>query len=221
MPVKPSCNEVVTINSARHFFHPAPILRSARVKRLLANPKVRVLELGGGCLRNALHLQSLAIGVHVVELPGMDARFPDSYRSFLEAGGMVTSTVPRIRFDIILATFVFETICSPLLRLQLLRKASLALKKNGHLVLSARGPRDHITSYASGRRLSDGYITPGKSFSRSYTPRQLSHFLASCGFTNIEFLHKSATVQPEYVHLIANKRGSNGARSCFAFKNGR
>jgi hypothetical protein len=221
MPIKQSCNDVVTINSARHFFHPAPILRSARVSRLLANPNVAVLELGGGCLRNALYLQSLAIRIHVVELPGMEVRFPDSYRRFREAGGKVTSTLPRLRFDIVLATFVIETICNPHQRTQLIRKAHRALKKYGNLVLSARGPRDHITSYASGRRLSDGYITPGKSFSRSYTPRQLSHFLASCGFTNIEFLHKRTTAEPEYVHLIANKKGSDGARSYFCSKNGK
>jgi hypothetical protein len=205
MAPKITCKDVVAINSARHFFHPAPILHTPQVRSLLAVPNLQVLELGGGCLRNALYLQSLSIRVHVVELPGMDARFPEAYRIFREAGGTVTSRLPRSRFDVVLATFVIETICDPHLRMQLLCNAHRRLKSNGHLVLSARGPRDHITSYTSGRRLSDGFITPGRSFSRSYTPRQLSRFLASCGFRKVEFLHKRATVQPEYVHLVATK----------------
>jgi hypothetical protein len=212
MTSKHSCSDVVAINSARHFSKPAPILRIPRVRSLFADKNIRVLELGGGCLRNALYLQSLNIGVHVVELPGMDSRFPHLYRRFREAGGRVTSTVPRLRFDVVLATFVIETICNPLVREQLVCQVYRSLKKNGHLVLSARGPRDHITSYASGRPLSDGFITPGRSFSRSYTPRQLACFLTPCGFAKIEFLHKKTTVQPEYVHLIAHKRGLHGTR---------
>jgi hypothetical protein len=105
-----------------------------------------------------------------------------------------------------------ETICDPFLRERLIAKACRSLKRDGHLVLSARGPRDHLTSHASGRHVSDGFITPGKSFSRSFTPRQLSQLLTSCGFTNIEFLHKKTTVQPEYVYLVANKRGLHGSQ---------
>ena len=81
---------VVPQNSARIFSNPAPILRKPLVKELLQDNKGRsVVELGAGCLRNALHLQELGFWVSVLEVGGMEERFPFQYRVTLN-GSMPT-----------------------------------------------------------------------------------------------------------------------------------
>src|SRR5205085_8967128 len=87
---KPSkcCERIRPENSARYFKNPAPVLDNGRVKELLEGSKNgRVLEIGGGCLRNALYLQRLGFHVSVLEVTGMRERFPSEYRRFERSGG--------------------------------------------------------------------------------------------------------------------------------------
>lgn len=201
-----SCSQVVAINAARKFRNPAPILMNPTVRALLEDQKrARVLDVGGGCLRNAIHLQRRAFDVWVLEVAGIEQRFAEEYMRFRKAGGTVCYSMPREMFDLAIATFVIETICNPVLRNSLIRRVHERLRVGGRLILSSRGPRDLVTAIAKGERLSDGFITPGKSFSRSYTPSQLRRLLTSCGFSEIKFLHKPSTSEPELVHLIATK----------------
>jgi hypothetical protein len=205
---KPSrnCKEVIGVNAARQFRNAARVLKMATVRALISNIEgKKVLEIGGGCLRNALYLQKLGFDVCVVELSGIEDRFPKEYERFRGSGGTVYHSIPSNQFDWAIATFVIETICCPTLRRSIIFTVHRQLRSNGFLILSVRGPRDHLTAIAKGEPVSDGYITPGKSFSRSYTPAQLKRFLRSCGFSEIDFLHKHSTNEPELVHLIAKK----------------
>jgi hypothetical protein len=201
------CKNVRPENSARMFCHPAPILRNAIVKRLLQSCKGGIaLELGAGCLRNALFLQNLGFKVAVVEVGGMEARFPSRYRKFRLCGGKVLKRIPPgAVFDIVLATFVIETICDCQLRKRLISQARRHLRSQGSLVLSVRGPADLVTARVSGIPCSDGYLTRGHTFARSFTRAQLQRFLRGCGFARIEFLHKTTTKEPELLHAIAKE----------------
>jgi hypothetical protein len=72
------CDRSRLENSARYFPNPAPILTKPRIRQLLAAyAGARVLELGAGCLRNALFLQRQGFRVSVVEVRGLEARFPN------------------------------------------------------------------------------------------------------------------------------------------------
>jgi hypothetical protein len=204
--VRHTCKEVVPINAARQFRNPAPILLNPKVQRLIkSTPKATVVELGGGCLRNALYLQTLGFSVTVVEVRGIEDRFPDAYQRFRQLGGCVCYEVPKQQFAWAICTFVIETICKPAARAALIRRTCEQLEDDGRLVMSVRGPRDLLTAINNGQRLSDGFITPGKSFSRHYTPAQLRRFLRSCGFLAFDFLHRKASLEPELVHVLANK----------------
>src|SRR5690348_6772876 len=121
MFVMPCCKEVIPANSARNFPNPAPILLKAIVMAQLNELKGgRVLELGAGCLRNSVYLQQ-HFKVDVLEVAGMDTRFPEQYRYFRAQGGRVIGSVPKHpSYDVVLATFVIETICDPRERLKLL-----------------------------------------------------------------------------------------------------
>ena len=201
------CKGITPSNSARRFHNPAPILKKSGVKKLLASNKgCMVLELGSGCLRNALHLQSCGFRLAVIEVREMEARFPDEYKRYRNRGGLGIARLPtRFRSQIVMATFVIETICSPPVRTQIVIDAVKHLKKGGFFIFSVRGPSDLVTAKHSGVRCSDGYRTPNHTFARSYTRKQFARFLNNCGLKRHEFLHKKKTMQPELLHVIAWK----------------
>ena len=173
---------------------------------LRCRPRPTVLELGGGCLRNALYLQKLGCRVTVLEVSGVEERFPKEYCRFRRLGGIVVSTMPQTGlFDIALATFVIETICAPRERKELLCRARVLLRPGGYLLLSVRGPADVLTAQGKGEACSDGFITPNRTFSRPYTRRQLSALLKDCGFRRQEYLHRKSTKAPELLHVIARE----------------
>jgi hypothetical protein len=188
------------------FRNPAPILSKPAVLSLLEDRDgAEVLEIGAGCLRNSLYLQSLGFVVSVVEVKGIEDRFPEQYDTFLRRGGRVFYSVPAHRFNWALGTFVIETICNPTVRNQLIRDVHGSLAHGGFLLLSVRGPKDLITAQAKGVRLSDGYLTPNRTFSRAFSPKQLQILMKSCGFKELHLLHKASTADPELLHAIAYK----------------
>jgi uncharacterized UPF0146 family protein len=218
------CDDVLPTNAARPFKNPAAILSKPEVlTRLYARSNPRVVEIGAGALRNALFLRQQGMDVTIVELTEVRDRFPEAYRRFDLAGGrMVLSSytqhvtypgvdrrvsylrLPRaIKFDIALATFVIETICDPPERVRLLNAVRQHLTARGALIISVRGTSDVVTAEASGRRCSDGYVTPNRTFIRPYSRLQLLRLLRRAGFTKVQFLHKHQTKAPELLHAIA------------------
>ena len=202
------CNGVIPCNAARPFNKPASILSFETTRRVIQRYRGgKILELGAGCLRNALYLQEQGFNVHVVEAKGIEHRFPEQYTRFRKAGGKVYYTFPnQLKYNLAVATFVIETICNIELRNSLLLSIAASLKEDGALIISVRGPSDLVTATASGIKCSDGFITPSKTFARAYTRTQLDLFLKRCGYKTVEFLHKKDTKQPEYLHAIAWKR---------------
>jgi hypothetical protein len=204
----PCCETVRPENAARRFTHPAPLLAKPRVKQLLIeHAGSKVIEIGAGCLRNAVFLQSMGFAVSVLEVPEIEERFPDEYARFRAAGGEVHFKPPRGgRFAFALSTFVIETICIPARRREVLRATAEMLKPRGFLLLSVRGPADLVTARAKGVACADGFLTPNRTFARAFTRSQLTALLKLTGFHEVEFLHKKATGAPELLHAIAWKR---------------
>lgn len=199
------CKETKPENAARNFPNPAPVLSNARIVRILEERgKSGILEVGGGCLRNAIYLRRHGYPVSVLEVPQMRARFPDRYELFERLGGCVLTSIPaRVVYAIAISTFVIETICDPKKRAALLKTVASHMHYGGCLVVSVRGPRDLVTATAKGVRCSDGFITPNRSFARSYTRNQLQRLLVPIGFKRLEFLHKRTSFEPELLHAIA------------------
>lgn len=211
------CNHVKPENSARPFRNPAPIFQRPKVVALLeeAEHHQTAIEIGAGCLRNALFLQRRGLTVSAVDVPGVRARFSKAYNAFESAGGRFfdlsdSRTNDKFQwdgpYDLVVSTFVVETICDPLARLALLRRCLAVLAPRGTLVLAVRGVADVVTASADGIRCSDGYITPNRTFIRAYTRPQLARVLRRAGFRAVEFLHKPSTVAPEYLYALARRR---------------
>jgi hypothetical protein len=199
----PNCKDVIPINAARMFKSPAPVLSTPAVSVLLESAGRSILEIGAGCLRNALHLQRRGFKVTVLEIKGIDDRFPVQYDLFKRLGGKVLFEMPEKRFDWALSTFVVETICSIQARKQVVERIRHSLNESGFCVFSVRGPSDLVTARAKGVPVSDGYLTPGRTFARSYSRDQFAKFLTTCGFDDLQFLHRKTVKAPELLHVIA------------------
>ncbi len=193
-------------NAARFFKNPAPVLFKDHIRELLDLRKgASLLEIGAGCLRNANYLQR-SFRVTVLEVPTMEARFPGAYAAFRKAGGRIAKTIPNGKaFDLALATFTIETICPRAEREKTIRSVFHVLRPEGCFILSVRGPKDVVTAHTKGMRCGDGFTTPNKTFIRPYTRRQLETLLRRCGFSNVTFLHKATTSEPELLHAMAWK----------------
>jgi tellurite methyltransferase len=208
MPRFKCCSAVRPENSARPFRRPAQVLRNPRVVRILAASNCRtVLEVGAGSLRNALFLQARLRRVWAFEVSEAQQRFPAEYRRFRRRGGVVVDSLDKIRrhFDVCVCTFVVETICKPPARRALLRKIHELLRGAGYLIMSVRGPRDVVTRQRKGKRCGDGYVTPLLTFVRSYTRAQLDQLLQTVGFESVAHLHRPTSIEPELLHVIAQK----------------
>jgi len=202
------CKKCRPLNSARMFKNPAPILQGRVVRALLMQKQgSRLIEIGAGCLRNSLFLLRMGFKVSVLEVPGMEVRFPENFARFRRLGGTFIRRLPKRRqFALALATFVIETICDKKLRAKVVRGLCESLDLSGCLLVSARGPDDLVTAHHKGKRCSDGYLTPGYSFARSYTRIQLQRLLTGGGFRRVEFLHRDGTGSPELLHALAWRR---------------
>jgi hypothetical protein len=202
------CEKCRPLNSARMFKNPAPLLQTHAVRALLKQKQgSRLIEIGAGCLRNSFFFLKLGFKVTVLEVPNMDIRFPENFARFRNLGGTTTTRLPKKRqFELAVATFVIETICDKKERAQIVRGLCECLHFSGCLLISVRGPSDLVTAHHSGMRCSDGYLTPGYTFARSYTRIQLRRLLTYNGFRTIEFLHRDATESPELLHAIARRR---------------
>lgn len=200
----PCCEKIKPENAARNFPNPARILFNSRVLHIFKQkPDAKILEIGGGCLRNALYLQRQGYAVSVMEVPQMRARFPEQYSTFEKSGGRLIKGLSKRYYSIAICTFVIETICDSRERSTVLKSVASSLHQDGCLILSARGPRDLVTATAKGVPCSDGFITPNLSFARSYTRNQLTRLLLGSGFRRLDFLHKKSSVEPELLHVIA------------------
>jgi len=202
------CDKCRPLNSARMFKNRAPILGRETVRALLREKRgCKIIESGAGCLRNSLFLLKAGFDVSVLEVAGMDARFPDNYAEFRKRGGtLLTKIGGKNRFRLAVATFVIETICDRTLRNRIIRCLCRSLDSSGCLIISVRGPSDLVTALQKGKRCSDGYLTPGYSFARSYTCKQLRRLLVRSGFRKVQFLHRKEIGSPELVHALAWRR---------------
>src|SRR5262249_55724497 len=147
------CSSVVPQNAARPFANPAPVMFKTRVQNLLTVCEGgNALDIGAGCLRNSIYLQSAGFRVTALDVPAIEERFPEQYQRFRQKGGRVVlkKLSERGRYHFAVCTFVIESICRPSERLDLLSAARHALRPHGFLVISTRGPEDVVTARADG-----------------------------------------------------------------------
>lgn len=168
--------------TSRRFTMPAKAVRESYRLGVLKAPQ-RVLEVGGGSLRNALWLQDRGIKVDVVEFPSVVERYRRLYDKLIAKGGQAHSVLPNLSFDAIVSTFVLGTVSPHQERLDMLSSMRKALKRNGRLVIAVRGPGDVKTKTRSGRPWRDGFVTPNGTFIKPIRRIELIEWCATVGLS--------------------------------------
>jgi hypothetical protein len=206
-PSKCSCN-VDSALSATGFSSPAGSVSIAARIGLLER-QMSYLELGAGNLRNSLFIQdSLQPSqITAVDQQSVIDRFPHAYKQFRKRGGVVSHRLPRRHYDVVIATYVLETICPPLAREQLVADLSQRLHKNSLLLLSVRGYGGVRGSKYISCSLSDGSISPRGAFVRAYSLSELRKMMAKHGVT-VDWLKKYRVDTPENIHAIGRIRNN-------------
>jgi len=173
------CSRVIPGNAAQSWSNPAGILRRPIVRALLASMcGARILEVGAGNLRNSLFLLKRGFVVHVFDDPTARIRFADRYRRFHARGGTLLNSIPgRPMYDLVLTTYVIETICLPSARRNLAHAIAGSLSRGGRWLVAVRGPRNVVLARTKCLKCSDGYLTRQRTFVRGYTITQLDRFL--------------------------------------------
>lgn len=192
--------------SATAFTAPSPALVLADRQGVLKEG-LTFLEVGAGNLRNARYIQRSvnASKVTVVENPNVVQRFGDNYKVFESAGGITATEFPARKFDVVVLTYVLETICPPNQRLKLIRDISCCLKPSSSLILSVRGYGGVRGRQYRRCRFSDGYVGARGAFVRAYSLGELQAFLNGCGLS-FQTLQQYRSERPENIHGIAKLR---------------
>lgn len=200
------CSDVRPQNSARTFSNPAEIVRRA-VDDGFVDKNQRILEIGSGCLRNSGFLLNHGMQASVRELPEVIGRYQEIYDQFVRKGGKLLAHDSKIAesYDVVLSTFTLETICRKTERLKLLQDLTIHLRRGGRLILAVRGPKDVKTAAAKGRRCGDGYITPGKTFVKPYTVKELTSILHKRGLSILKIYGGSRRNEPQIIEIVAER----------------
>lgn len=143
----------------------------------------------------------------MVERQSVIERFSDAYKKFRHGGGVVRIEMPHRCYDVVIATYVLETICPPIAREQLLVDLRERMHINSMILLSIRGYGGVRGSKYTTCTLSDGSISPRGSFVRAYSLPELTKMMEEHSIT-VEWLKKYKVDTPENIHAIGRIRNN-------------
>ncbi len=197
---------LVRSNSSSNFINPTLSVLTS-IKKNLIKPGQNILEIGAGNLRNILFIADNIKGtkLYVYELEETINRFKYNYLRFVRKGGTIIKSFHNNRFDIIICTFVLETICPNLEREKMLTIIHDSLKNGGLFIASFRGYSGVRGKKYINCPLNEGLISPRKTFVKPYSLEEVSNFLKSSGFKDIQFMQRYKVNNPKNIHLIALK----------------
>jgi hypothetical protein len=174
----------------------------------LLPPELSILEIGAGNLRNYRFLRKKANleAYFVLERESTANRFPLEYSAFRKAGGVLVNKLENVgRYNIVICTFVLETICPAKRRSALLKEAVANLHFGGILIASFRGYSGVIGTRYRLCPLGEGYITPLLTFIRPFSIAEAFEQVFNSGLSAIKLLQNYRVGCPENIHILAYK----------------
>lgn len=204
-PHSQCASQLVPTNGAVNFSNPALSVVLA-VKQKIARPRQSILEFGSGNLRNAIYLQgSLPTArVYAYDLQPAVDRFPRQYKEFQSIGGIVIPRISHVqKYDIVICTFVVETICPARARINALITIRALLHSDGLLVASIRGHGGVRGSTYHICQSGDGLVSSHRTFIKPHSISEAKTLLRSAGYNQVGFLQEYRVDTPENIHLTA------------------
>lgn len=194
-------------NAATNFSNPAFSVKVAADTGIII-PTFHILEFGAGNLRNALYITSKFSNIKYIVVERQEAinRFHSSYAEFRQRGGQLLKEVSsELVVDIVVCTFVLETICPSSQRLSALLSLKQTLDKGGILIASFRGYKGIRGTKYERCPAGEGFITPLKTFVRGFSIPEVEEFLGDAGFSGFETLRKYRVEKPDNIHITARR----------------
>lgn len=192
-------------NAATNFKNPSLAVRIA-IEKGIIKEKTRILEFGGGNLRNSLYILKVLPEVEIFcfELDATIKRFSENYNRFKKLGGKITGDAfGKRKYNVVICTFVIETICPEANRVAVLKSLRLCLKQSGVLIASIRGyPGVRGIKYKR-CAMGEGFVTPLNTFVKPYSIKELKKLLMDSGFATFSTLQKHRVERPENIHFIS------------------
>ncbi len=192
-------------NSATNFSNPCESVVRA-INRGDITKDMKILEVGSGNLRNSMYILDTFgdVDIYAHEIESTIERFRERYVRFKQLGGQVIENKDDFDdFNVVICTFVLETICPETERIKFLDSLRDALRSNGKLIASFRGYKGVRGNKYKTCPLNEGLITPLRTFVKPYSLSEVKQLLCGSGFSNITFLINYRVNEPENIHLIA------------------
>ncbi|MBE3139382.1 MAG: methyltransferase domain-containing protein [Thermoplasmata archaeon] len=196
---------IIVANSARNFKNPTLAVEEA-VKNGLIKSGQNILEIGSGNLRNLAFVSEKIARLQksAYEVDSTLRKYDAIYDSFKKTGGVILSSYPnKNKYNVIICTFVLETICPKARRYYLIKRIKQSLRPGGLLVASFRGVSGvNGTKYKECYK-KEGWLTPLHTFIRPYSIKEVKSLLKFCGFTKISLLQDYRVDTPKNIHFVA------------------
>lgn len=194
-------------NSATNFPNPVLSVRRA-MERGTIKEKMEILEVGAGNFRNGLFiLKNLKnCTYYSFDLQDTLKRFSNNLNKYKELGGdiILKKDIKDKKFDIIISTFVIETICPEIDRYSLLKFIKDKMKKNGILIASFRGyPGVYGTKYKD-CPTGEGLISTLRTFIKPFSISEIVSLFNELDLKDINFLQKYRVDKPKNIHVIVS-----------------
>lgn len=193
-------------NAATNFANPALSVKVS-VDREIIRTGQKILEFGSGNLRNSLFILNSVrdVKVYAYDLQETINRFPENYKRFEKLGGvLVGEDYKEKKYDIVICTFVLETICPEQRRFMILSAIKSVVKRSGLLIASFRGYPGVRGNRHRECLMGEGLITPKDTFVRPYSISEVKNLMCQCGFKAVQTLQKYRVEEPENVHILAS-----------------
>jgi len=204
--VNKECLQILNIsNSARNFKNPTLSVKIS-LERGLIEKNQKILEVGSGNLRNMFFLMKFIPGNHLFthDLQNTIKKFQSQYDIYKQREGkVIKGNLGKNKYDVVLCTFVLETICPLEKRIFILKSIKKCMKKNGLFVGSFRGyPGVFGTKYRKCPK-GEGFISPLNTFVKPYSITEVQKLFLSCGFKKTINLQNYRTDKPKNIHMNA------------------
>ncbi len=204
-------------NAATNFKNPVLSVKRSVERKIIRSQDV-ILEVGAGNLRNAAYVLDTVPGVtyFAFEVPECLSRFRNRYEDLHKRGVVVLEQGYErepAAYDVVICTFVLETICPETARIRTLQDISKVLKRSGYLIVSFRGyPGVRGSAYRQ-CDAGEGLLTPLKTFVKPYSVAEAEALLRQGGFLRVEMLEQYRVPSPENIHLVAQlEESGHGTR---------
>ena len=195
-------------NAATNFKNPTLSVKRA-IKEKIIHSGQTILEFGSGNLRNSIFiLENISdVKIFAYDIKKTIKRFLPRYDEFFKLGGELYNKKSSIKkFDIIISTFVLETICPSEKRKYILSILKNSLNKKGILICSFRGYPGVKGSKYKKCKLNEGYITPLYTFVKPYSLSELENIFSECGYDFMNPFQNYKVNCPQNIHLMAGLR---------------